>query len=223
MATQTPAPAGPDLPDRRVTEREATVLARPAHAGGGHRRTAGRGGARRRGQPPESRRRRGAGRALRPDLYRQRPGAGGPDPGRPRAGPRHPAVRPLPRHHPRLRLAVGQPVHQAHRGLHPDPQPGIGAGQGQRRRRQPDRDRRRGRLAGRKTPPAPSTPSTTTPSSSPSRPRPPSGTSPPATPTPATAKASCRCATTPMRSPAGCRPRSPRGSRRPGYTSSSRG
>jgi hypothetical protein len=48
-----------------------------------------------------------------------------------------------------------------------------------------------------------------------------SGTSPPATPTPATARASCRCATTPKRSPSGCQPRSLTGSPRPGCRSSS--
>ena len=108
------------------------VLARPAHAGAGHRPAAGRGGACRAGRSPESRRRRGADSALRPGLYRQRPRTARAHRRRARAGARRPAVRPLPRHHPRAWPAVGEPVHQPHRGLHPDPQPGISAGQGQR-------------------------------------------------------------------------------------------
>ena len=150
MATQDATAAGPELPGGRVTERRGPVLARPAHAGAGHRPADGRGGACRAGRSPESRRRRGADSALRPGLYRQRPRTARAHRRRARAGARRPAVRPLPRHHPRAWPAVGEPVHQPHRGLHPDPQPGISAGQGQRRRRQPDRDRRRGRLAGRR-------------------------------------------------------------------------
>ena len=115
------------------------------------------------------------------------------------------------------------PFTRPDRGLHPDPQP--------RNRRRPrsttptaTRSRSPPWSSGRSPiPPAPSTPSTTPRSSSPSRPRPPSGTSPPATPTPAAGKVSCRCATTPTRSPAGSPPRSPRGSRPPGCASSSRG
>jgi hypothetical protein len=49
------------------------------------------------------------------------------------------------------------------------------------------------------------------------------GTSHPATPTPAAARASCRCATTPRRSPSSCPRRSRRGSPRPGCKSSNPG
>ena len=39
--------------------------------------------------------------------------------------PGHPAVRPVLRDDPRPRPEVGEPVHQADRGLHQDPQPGV--------------------------------------------------------------------------------------------------
>ena len=111
MATQTAAAAGPQLPERRVTEREARFLP------GLRMLAAGIVGLL-------------AGVALAVVASHQSHGAavalvvlcvliflagglvaGGPDPGRPRAGTRRPAVRPLPRHHPRLGLAVGEPVH----------------------------------------------------------------------------------------------------------------
>ena len=73
MASQTAAAAGPQLPDRQVTESEARSLPGLRMLVLGIVRTAGRGGACRGGKSPESWRCRGAGCALRPDLYRQLP------------------------------------------------------------------------------------------------------------------------------------------------------
>ena len=135
-------------------------------------------------------------------------------------GPGRPAVRQVPGHRPRPRPALGEPVPRWRRVSVADPQPGD--------RRWPrsttptaTRSRSPPSSSGRSgTRPRPRTRSRLRGSSSPSRPRPPSGTSRPATLTTAAAAACCRCATTPTRSPSGCRPRSPHGCARPASTSS---
>ncbi len=74
-------------------------------------------------------------------------------------GPLHAAAEPggepaplrqLPRHRPRARPALGEPVLQQDQGLGPRAQLQQREAEGQRPARQPDRDRRDGRLAGRR-------------------------------------------------------------------------
>ena len=222
MATPSAAAAGPELPSGRVTERDARfspglrmlvlgivgLLAGVAIC--------------RRGKSPGRRRRRGAGCALRPDLSRQRPGAAGLTPVVPGQAR---VVQLFGRYHGTIRDSGLQWVNPFTRRIAVSTRI---RNQESAQAKVNDADGNpieiAAVVAGRSpTPPVLSTLSMTTRSSSPSRPRPPSGTSPPPTPTPAAGKASCRCAITPTRSPAGSPPRSPRESHRPGCTSSSRG
>ena len=107
MATETAAVAGPDLPDQQVTEHEARFLpGLRLLAAGIVGLLAGVALA-----VVASRQSHGAAVALVVlcvlIFIASALGAGGPDPCRPRAGPRRAAVRPLPRHHPRARACSG--------------------------------------------------------------------------------------------------------------------